>query len=175
MKDINKYIDKLNEHDQKYYRHRLKELSEAQKNELAELVENLDNAGATKPLSWAWSEITEGIPQFARFRVLQELYSAAYDVAGSIDSAENDFGYNAGTTYEAISGNLGKEKTDQFLIAYAKGMLYNLIGFLDEGNIEAERDGFSWRLMKTGEHGDEMIRGIDGLHEDFMEFEKEIK
>lgn len=174
MIDINEHIDKLSEHDQKYYRHRLKELSEAQKNELAELVEKLDNAGATKPLSWAWSEVTEGIPQFARFRVLQEIYSAAYDVAGNIDSAE-DFGIEADTTYQAISGSLGKEKTDQFLIAYAKGMLYNLIGFLDEGNFEAERDGFSWRLMKTGENGDEMIRGIDGLHEDFMEFDDEIK
>jgi hypothetical protein len=175
MTDINKHLDKLSEHDQKYYRHRLSKISEAQKNELAELVEKLDNAGATKPLSWAWSEISEGIPQFARFRVLQELYRSAYDVAGSIDSAENDFEIDAGATYQAISGNLGKEKTDQFLIAYAKGMLYNLIGFLDEGNFEAERDGFSWRLMKTDEHGDKMIRGIDGLHEDFMEFDKEIK
>ena len=174
MKDINEHINKLSEHDQRYYRHRLNELSEAQKNELAELVEKLDNAGATKPLSWAWSEISEGIPQFARFRVLQELYRSAYDVAGSISSAE-DFGIDAGTTYQAISGSMGKEKTDQFLIAFAKGMLYNLIGFLDEGNFEAERDGFSWRLMKTKEHGDEMIRGIDGLHEDFMEFDKEIK
>lgn len=173
MKSIDKYIDQLSEKDQKYYRHRLKELNDSQIEALASLTEKLQLAGATKPLHWAWSEIREGIPQFARFRFLQELYVAAFDVDGNVDCA-HDFDPNIAKTYQQLSGTVSKEHLNQFLRNYGKGLLYQLMGVFDEGNFESERDGFSWRLMKTNPETDELLKGIDGLHEDFMEFDQEI-
>lgn len=160
--------------NKKYYEHRIAQLSEARQQQLEALCEGLEAAGAKRPLDWALSETEEGIPQYARFRVLQELYQSAYSVTDNIDSAQYDFGFNANETYEALAKGIGREQLDQFLVAYGKGMLYNLVNMLDEGNSESARDGFSWRLMKTNDRGDEMLKGIDGLHEDFMEFDKEI-
>ncbi|NML22350.1 hypothetical protein HHL16_15815 [Pseudoflavitalea sp. G-6-1-2] len=173
MKAIEKYIGQLSEKDQKYYRHWLKELNESQIESLGNLTEKLALAGASRPLQWAWSEINEGIPQFARFRFLQELYMTAYDVNGNVDCA-HDFDATIGKAYQQLTAAAGKEQLDHFLRSYGKGLLYQLMGVFDEGNVESERDGFSWRLMKTNPETDEMLKGIDGLHEDFMEFDQEI-
>jgi hypothetical protein len=160
--------------NRKYYEHRISQLSEDRQQQLETLCEGLEAAGAKRPLDWALSETDEGIPQFARFRVLQELYQAANSVTNNVDSAEYDFGFNATETYETMAKAIGKKQLDDFLIAYGKGISYNLVTMLDEGNPESERDGFSWRLMKTNLPGDEMLKGIDGLHEDFMEFGDQI-
>jgi len=158
--------------NRKMYEYHIPKLNEEKQEQLENLLQKLETAGATRPLNWAWSEINEGIPQLARFRVLQELYQTAYDISGNIDSAY-DFDPEIGAVYQEVATATGKAALDQLLLNYGKGLLYHLIGLLDEGNSESERDGLSWRLMKTNPETDELLAGINGLHEDFIEFDRE--
>lgn len=159
--------------DRKMYEYHIPKLSEEKQEQLEALVQKLEAAGATRPLSWAWSETKEGIPQFARFRVLQELYQTACAVPANIDCA-HDFDPEMGTLYQEIAAVSGKAALDQLLLNYGRGLLSHLISLLDEGNFESERDGFSWQLMQTNPETDELLAGIHGLHEDFIDFDQEI-
>ncbi len=68
MKNTQKHLE--NSSNKKYYEHIISKLTEEQKEEFESLVTRLEKAGAKTPLSWASSEVTEKIPQFARFLVL---------------------------------------------------------------------------------------------------------
>lgn len=87
----------------------------------------------------------------------------------------SDFDDEVEEKYNAIKDIVGEEKLLSFLTSYSKGIIYNVVGLLDEGNQEADRDKISWTLMKTDENFQSTGQMIQGLHEDFLEFEDEIK
>ncbi|SHF81564.1 hypothetical protein SAMN02787100_2670 [Chryseobacterium sp. OV279] len=149
-------------------------LTDLQKEEYESLVMRLRNAGAKNPSSWASSEVTEGIPQFARFLILKSLFDIAKSTYDNITMA-SDFDDEVEEKYDAIKDIVGEEKLLSFLTSYSKGIIYNVVGLLDEGNQEADRDKISWTLMKTDENFQSTGQVIQGLHEDFLEFEDEIK
>ncbi|KPH14721.1 hypothetical protein [Chryseobacterium sp. ERMR1:04] len=148
--------------------------TDVQKEEYESLVMRLGNAGAKNPSSWASSEVTEGLPQFARFLVLKSLFDIAKSTDDNIAMAA-DFDDELDEKYNTIKDAVGEEKLLSFLSAYSKGIIYNVIGLLDEGNQESDRDKISWTLMKTDENFESTGQIIQGLHEDFLEFEDEIK
>lgn len=148
--------------------------TDVQKEEYESLVMRLGNAGAKNPSSWASSEVTEGLPQFARFLVLKSLFDIAKSTDDNIAMAA-DFDDELDEKYNTIKDAVGEEKLLSFLTAYSKGIIYNVIGLLDEGNQESDRDKISWTLMKTDENFESTGQMIQGLHEDFLEFEDEIK
>lgn len=148
--------------------------TDVQKEEYESLVMRLGNAGAKNPSSWASSEVTEGLPQFARFLVLKSLFDIAKSTDDNIAMAA-DFDDELDEKYNTIKDAVGEEKLLSFLTAYSKGIIYNVIGLLDEGNQESDRDKISWTLMKTDENFESTGQIIQGLHEDFLEFEDEIK
>ncbi|HEX6431381.1 MAG TPA: hypothetical protein VF008_27005 [Niastella sp.] len=170
MKEIQKHLERSA--DKKYYEHRISKLSETEKDRLELLVIKMANAGAKEPLRWAFSELQEGIPQFARFMILKSLYQSAHDVQGSIDCG-NDFDRHINTTHKEIAAAVGEEKLQQFLINYSKGMLYNMLGIFDEGNFDFESED-SWQLVEFNRNSDTLGKPISGLHEDFIEFNQQL-
>jgi len=148
--------------------------SDLQKEEYESLVLRLRKAGAKNPSSWASSEVMEGIPQFTRFLILKSLFDIAKSTDDNIAMAA-DFDDEVEEKYNAIRDIVGEEKLLSFLTSYSKGIIYNVVGLLDEGNQEADRDKISWTLMKTDENFEPTGQVIQGLHEDFLEFEDEVK
>ena len=172
MKQTQKHLENSNQ--KKFYERKISELTSEQKNELESLVIRLEKAGAKNPLSWALSEVTEKIPQFGRFLVLKTLFDIAKSTEDNISIAE-DFDEDFNDKFDEIKENVGQEKLFDFLTSYSKGIIYNLIELLDEGNREFDRDKISWTLMKTDENFEPTGQIIQGLHEDFLEFENEIE
>lgn len=134
MNETNKYLSQLADGEQKRYRYELSKLDAAQLQQLEALVTRMARSGARRPLSWAWSEFREGIPQWARFMILKGMYLSAGDLKGNTDAA-TDFLPCSGSTYNQVAAAIGEEKLNQFLVSYSKGMLYNLLGLFDEGHM----------------------------------------
>jgi hypothetical protein len=172
MENTQKHLD--NSADKKYYEHIISKLTDKQKAEFESLVTRLDNAGAKNPLQWASSEVREGIPQFGRFLMLKNLFDIGKAIQGNISTA-GDFDEEFDEKYTEIKNTIGQEKLLNFLTSYSKGIIYNVIGLLDEGNIDADRDKIDWVLMKTDENFEPTGQILGALHEDFLEFENEIK
>lgn len=172
MNETSKFIAQLSDREQQRYRHEISRLNEAQQQQLEALVVRMARSGAKKPLDWAWSEFREGIPQWGRFMIIKELYLTARNVEGNVD-AGHDFDPNTGKIYQEIAAVLGEERLKQFLVGYGKGLLNNMLGIFDEGNIDYESDD-NWLLMTHDRQTGKTGRPISGLHEDFLEFDDEI-
>ncbi|UKB82297.1 hypothetical protein LF887_14925 [Chryseobacterium sp. MEBOG06] len=86
-----------------------------------------------------------------------------------------DFDDEVEEKYNTLKDIVGEEELLSFLTSYPKGIIYNVVGLLDEGTQEAERDKVSWILMKIDENFESTGQMIQGLHEDFLEFEDEVK
>ena len=171
MEHTQKYLD--NSADKEYYNQVIAKLTDTQKEQFESLVIRLENAGAKNPLQWASSEVTEGIPQFGRFLMLKSLFDISKSTDDNISMA-GDFDENFDEKYAEIKDIVGQEKLLAFLTSYSKGIIYNVVEILDEGNREVDRDKISWTLMKTDENFEPTGQIIQGLHEDFLEFDNEI-
>jgi hypothetical protein len=171
MVHTQKHLD--NSADKEYYKQVIAKLTDTQKEEFESLVIRLENAGAKNPLQWASSEVTEGIPQFGRFLMLKTLFDISKSTEDNISMA-GDFDEDFEDKYSEIKDIVGQEKLLAFLTSYSKGIIYNVVELLDEGNREADRDKISWTLMKTDENFEATGQIIQGLHEDFLEFGNEI-
>ncbi|MBD0779941.1 hypothetical protein HPE56_19255 [Maribacter sp. ANRC-HE7] len=171
MKHTQKHLE-ISEHKD-FYEKSISKLTAEQKVEFENLVIRLENAGAKKPLGWASSEITEKIPQFGRFLVLKSFFDIAKSTEVNISMA-SEFDEDIEEKLEEIKEKIGEEKLFDFLLSYSKGMIYNLVEIIDEGNREIERDKISWTLIKTDENSEPTGQIIQSLHEDFLEFEDEI-
>ena len=173
MGNLEKYLDvspKLKE----YYVQKISKLSEEQKSELEDLVIRLEKAGAKNPLSWAFSEVTESIPQFGRFLVLKKLFEIAKSPKDNLIMAL-DFDSEIKGKFLEFSNMIGEEKFLEFLTSFSKGIVWNVMELVDEGNRNMDEDKVNWVLLKTDENGKHSEQIIQGLHEDFLEFENEIK
>lgn len=137
-----------------------------------ELVKKLVRAGATEPEDWAKSEVSENIPQFARFLVLKNLFQIAQDVESSLLCA-NDFS-DMDSQVEEMKGKVGEDTLMDFLQNYSFGLISQVMDVLDSGNPELEEDGVSWILSETNGDGALTERFIEGLHEDALDFMEQV-
>ena len=169
--DFDKYIAAEADGSQAYYRRELTKLDAKKKQELKCLVEKMNNAGCPAPFSWAFSEVTEGIPQFARYLILKELHRSITDVEEGLSCAE-DFTEDIESLYQTAAEAVGEDHIKRLLTAYAKGIIGILISLIDDGNLDRDRDGVSWSLIRTDAEGTPTGQIIEGLHEDFAEFDK---
>jgi len=172
MEHTQKHLEKSEYKE--YYEKQISNLTDYQKNELENLVIRLENAGAKNPLSWAYSEVIEKIPQFGRFLVLKSLFDIVKSTEDNISLA-GDFDEDFEEKFKELKERIGQDKLFDFLTSYSKGMIYNIIELLDEGNREVSRDKISWTLMKTDDTFEPTGQIIQGLHESFLEFENELK
>lgn len=173
MKHTLRQLDNSSIEEKKYYEKSIEDFTSTQKEELESLVIRLENAGAKKPLPWAMSEIGEGIPQFGRFLVLKSLFEIAKSTEDNV-SLTFDFDKNMQDVYAEITAAVGEQKLLGFLTSFSKGIMYNVIELLDDGNLNIDKDKISWELIETDENLESKGKAISGLHESFLGFENEI-
>jgi hypothetical protein len=118
--------------------------------------------GADDPDSWASSEITENIPQLARFRLLRGMW-AIVDEQGPSTGPTHEAGDAAQNRLLA----LGAEPEDLRAIARmaAFDALSSALYFLDDPGDDEVPDLPGWALMETS-GGEPTGRLVQGLHED---------
>ncbi|GAA3732102.1 MULTISPECIES: hypothetical protein [Flavobacterium] len=171
MEEIERLI--LGSKEQKYYRHAIKGFSKSELNDFERLALQLEEAGALDPLGWAFSEIKEGIPQAGRFLVLKGLFDIIKSPEENISLAY-DFDEEVEEKYLDIQKLVGEEKLSDFLKTFSKGIISNVIDLLDYGNCNSDGE-IGWVLVKTDKEGNLTEKIISGLHEDFLDFEDELK
>ncbi|MEQ4909099.1 hypothetical protein [Proteus vulgaris] len=136
-----------------------------------DLCEQLKTAGATNPKSWANSELQENIPQFARFLVLKGLTKIYRDVEGNINEMDI-YSDEATEVYQKVASQFDEKALKELLHFYGKSMISKVINMLDEGYLYDVNDNVGWSLIELNDKGTTTDRLIQGLHEDFLEFEE---
>lgn len=136
-----------------------------------DLCEQLKAAGATNPKSWANSELQENIPQFARFLMLKGLTDIYRDVEGNINEMDI-YSDKANDVYQKLASQLDKQELKELFHFYGKSIIGKVIDMLDEGYLYDVNDNVGWSLMELDDKGTTTDRLIQGLHEDFIEFEE---
>ncbi len=175
MNIINKYI--AESESNQYYKSKIDKLTEEQRNKLEILLQKLEDSGAKKPLSWALSETTENIPQFARFLFLKGLADIVSDVEenmGLADDVDENYEGNIFDVSNKLKGTIGELELNNFLISYAKGIMWQVANLIDNGNYN-EKGEPMWSLKEIGKSEDgNSERFISGLHENLNNFEEEL-
>lgn len=167
-----KYLNAFDDSLKPFFEKKIKSLSDEQIIALNELINRMENAGCKNPFSWAFSEITENIPQFARFLVLKNLFEIANDIDRAIEFAEayaDNYSDLEGKILQVVDKSLLK----QYLAAYNRGMIGRFVDLIDEGNKDADKYNVDWALLKTDSDGKHTEQIIQGLHEDLIGFENE--
>lgn len=136
-----------------------------------DLCEQLKAAGATNPKSWANSELQENIPQFARFLVLKGLTDIYRDVEGNLSEIES-YSDEATEAHQKLASQFDEQELKELLHFYGKSIIGKVIDMLDQGYLYDVNDNVGWSLMELDNKGTTTDRLIQGLHEDFLEFEE---
>lgn len=136
-----------------------------------DLCEQLKAAGATNPKSWANSELQENIPQFSRFLVLKGLTDIYRDVEGNLSEIES-YSDEATEAHQKLASQFDEQELKELLHFYGKSIIGKVIDMLDQGYLYGVNDNVGWSLMELDNKGATTDRLIQGLHEDFLEFEE---
>lgn len=174
MKEIEEYLK--NSESSEYYKQEIDKLNKEEKIRLENLLQKMDNVGAKKPIAWALSEITENIPQFGRFIFLKGLFDIITDIEENILLADDIGESYEGDTFDTskkLKEVIGEAELNNFLISYGKGMMWQIVNQIDEGNYNTKGEPM-WSL-KEFKDGNTTERSIGGLHESFSDFEDELK
>jgi hypothetical protein len=132
---------------------------------LAALTQRMAELGAPEPGSWASSEISEGIPQQARYLVLRRIWATAlmpWRDPGTLRRSE--------TLVQLLDRG-----ADQELLAEAlRGVIFNAVSavivIIDEGyDPDAPDSAPGWTLVETGSDGNATGRQVVGLHESLLD------
>lgn len=134
---------------------------------LAKLTATFERLGADDPVEWAHSEITEDIPQLARFLALRLLWRVA------IDPWTDDDQLNALPAAQRLLA-AGADRTD--LVRLARAAAYTAVHTtlyrMDEGYDPEVEDADSmpgWTLMETTDDGERLTgRTVGGLYESIL-------
>ena len=169
-----KYIETSNY--KQYYKEVVSKLDKAQKEKLEILLQKMDNSGAKKPLGWALSEITEDKAQFGRFLFLKGLFKITHNIKGNMsfaDDVDGTYEENIFKVHAKLKNSIGEDALNNFLKSYTKGVMWQVVDQIDEGNYNTIGEPM-WLLKETTNN---KLKGrtINGLHEDFNEFEDELK
>jgi hypothetical protein len=150
------------------------------KSELEVLTERFTALGASDPRSWAESQLSEGIPQLARFLFLRQAWRQIVPendsswISAEIESAQNEPDAPFAGAGHALAKLRGLGASDSDLTDLVRGMQAQLLsGFaylLDDPALEEEpfAEGVSWALCQLTDEGALMM---DGLHESVLELD----
>lgn len=142
--------------------------SRAQRRE--RLTELMSAAGCVKPKPWVSSELSEDIPQFARFLMLKSVHEIADDVDVVLSNATWERP-DLTLTMDRLRHTVPAEDLHVFLRAYAKAMGNLFVTLLDHGPDFSGPGVPGWLLMETDEAGETTDRAVEGLCEDYLDFE----
>ncbi|OOF82886.1 hypothetical protein BKG92_04980 [Rodentibacter ratti] len=165
MEELIKIIEAECSDYQEFYLNKIHSLTEKQRNDLLVLINKMRNAGAKSPFSWALSEITENIPQFARFVFLRELEKINRSVRKNIrytqEYSEESDEFNI--LHKKLEQCLPSEELERYLQIYTRTIVDDFIHLLDEGNPREMQGEPNWTLSEIDDNF-EHHRFINGLH-----------
>lgn len=132
--------------------------------------------GAHDPAQWARSEITEGLPQLARFLFLREAWKhvvAEDNQKWICDAASVDSNAPGGAIGPALARLLAQGADKKDLTTVVRVMQWRLLAALcylldDPGNLEQEVKAIDWRLFQVDEN-ERPIAVMSALHESVLE------
>ncbi|MFH9608027.1 hypothetical protein [Streptomyces sp. NPDC017448] len=148
--------------------------------ELDRLTALFDALGADADArDWAESEIEEGLPQLARYRLLRTVWQDvdAWSTAAPrwVDAYRAD-GAAAGAVDRALAAGLTADDLGTLAREIAKETAFGVLRALADpvdGSLPAEIEARlpGWRLAELDSGGTPTGRHLDALHEDFAELE----
>lgn len=121
--------------------------------------------GAREPGTWASSEITEGIPQQARYLVLRRIWATTLTPWRETGMLRRN---------GALAQLLDQGADEELLAEALRGVIFNtvsdLIMVIDEGrDPDAPDSAPGWTLAETGSEGIVTGRYVGGLHESLLD------
>lgn len=130
------------------------------------LQQRFAELGADEPQGWALSEMTEGIPQMARYLILRRLWSEAinqWEEPDAIDAIP--------ATHRLLAAGADRSDIAKVARAAAFESIASVLNVLDEGYAPDLDDGSlpGWGLQETTRDGSPTGRSIGGLHESLLE------
>lgn len=143
-----------------------------------ELTDLFAKLGADNPERWAHSQITEGIPQLARFLFLRQAWKlvvAANDTCWIERELQADATEPGGAIVSALRRLLANEASATDLTTVVRVMQWQLLFELcylldDPGDLEPEVEDMAWSLFQIDDAG-RPLKPINGLHESVLETE----
>ena len=143
-----------------------------------QLTDLFARLGAQNPERWAHSQVTEGIPQLARFLFLRQAWKlivAANDTSWIEGELQADATQPGGAIACALKRLLAKDASKTDLTTIVKVMQWQLLFSLcylleDPGDLEPEVKDMAWSLFQIDEMG-RPLRPIGALHESVLETE----
>lgn len=136
----------------------------------ARLTAAMQRAGCTDPTDWVNSEVSEDLPQFARFLMLREVHALADAVDDALEETLFDRP-DLEQTLAAAREAVGAEALDALLLAYGKTLGNSFVMVLDDGPSVQGEDIPGWQLVETDAEAEPTGRLVQGLHEDYQDFE----
>ncbi|MFG2825543.1 hypothetical protein ACGFX4_39715 [Kitasatospora sp. NPDC048365] len=141
-------------------------LDEEQRRAAHALHDRFADLGADEPQAWALSELTEGIPQLARYLVLRRIWAEAvnqWERPAAIDAIP--------ATHRLLAAGADRADIARVARAAAFETVAAVIGILDEGyDSDLDDDTLpGWRLHETDADGESTGRPVAALHESLLE------
>lgn len=165
------YVDKLDELTRDYFKKKLNSWGSDKLAKANELASKLDKAGCIEPEAWVFSEISEDIPQSARFTFLKHLWDQVVSPA-SKRGVENLRLSNVecAASLKKIDAVLSIEEKDQLFREFAIQMGWDFSQVVNDGVNEEQSQLPSWVLMEVDSGSGELTgREIHSLHESYMD------
>ena len=157
------------------YEEWLRTLSRRDQERARALTERFRSLGAQDPEGWARSEIAEGIPQLARFLVLNSIKKHALDywqLTGALDDAAKEHEVFQRLLKHLRQSGFGDTDIGAFAQKIAAITAWQAVHVLDEGyDADAEDKLPGWSVEERDSNGDRTGRSLGGLHESFYEFD----
>jgi hypothetical protein len=160
----------------------LDEFPRSKRQQARELVSIFRDLGADNPQDWARSEVSENIPQLARFLFLRRIWPDqidcwSHDPEQSITKQIRDAERNP-TGHFADAGAALKRMTERGITADDIASVARMVAYetafaitdrVDEGHDpDAPGEVPGWILMETDANGRMTGRNVGGLHEDLL-------
>ncbi len=145
-------------------------MTEQDRARIKTLKAQMEAAGCADASDWATSEVSENIPQFGRFLILRDIHDAL-DVERCLEDLRFEDPASA-AVLEKLQKVLDADELHDFLYAYGKVIGSGLVAVLDEGPQDEGVPG--WALMELTPDCELTGRVIQGLHENFPDFEDSL-
>jgi hypothetical protein len=150
--------------------------------ELSELTESFRRMGARDPESWAYSQLSEGIPQLARFVFLRQAWSSAVKedddswidrhVAGAGDASEEPLGALGPALKRMLEAGVARNDTVDLVRCMQFEILFGVCYQLSDAGVVENHNGTTtplfWGLFQLDDQGN-TISSIDALHESVLD------
>ncbi len=139
-------------------------------NRRTQLADAMQAAGCVDPRDWVSSELDENIPQFARFLLLRDVHHLADAVQDTLAEAVYDRP-DLQDTLTALQAAVAPAALEALLLAYGRALGNGFVMTLDDGAMAQGADTPGWQLMETDADGEPTGRLVQGLHEDYLDFD----